>query len=319
MQSKTTWEINDTEKRPGPPKPAVKAKMRPAHQPGNPAVAFSLSLLFWGAGQIYNRQRKLGLLFILLMLNFYLFFGIIVLHWQSLSTFFKAIYVTPFHVFVASSILYACGLFAWLLGADHAYHRAAKIRTRPFQGVSNPLMPALCSLLVPGWGQVLNGQAKKGGFFLMFAMAGLLAIPAILTIPHVWPSIETAEQRLFLESMLTVAFVLVPLFIIMWIVSIFDALKVSLEEIKKEPLRKRVEYAINRIRMHGFLRGMIPQAKMTLILGLTLTFFIAFGYFLFPKNFYSNQLVTLQTRSSQNQMVILPDLISRILQATTKK
>jgi len=38
----------------------------------NPALAFSMSLLCWGGGQFYNRQRKLATMLVLIMLNYYM-------------------------------------------------------------------------------------------------------------------------------------------------------------------------------------------------------------------------------------------------------
>lgn len=46
---------------------------------------------------------------------------------------------------------------------------------------------------------------------------------------------------------------------------IHDALKVGLDPLKKEPLRKRFKYAINRVRVKGPDRGVVPQLKVTLM------------------------------------------------------
>ena len=277
-------------------------------------MAFSLSLLFWGGGQIYNRQWGLGFLFILIMANVYTILALAILFWEFTTSSLKSVYITSFEVFAACGIFYLLGLIFWAFNAFHAYHKATKTRTDPFQGIDNRLLPPLCSVLIPGWGQFLNGQSKKGGFFLIFALAGQFVLAAFLLIPLLWPALETDMDRLSLERVLAIAVILSPLILIMWGFGIYDAVRVCLEPLKKEPLRKRIEYAINRIRIKGWKQGVVSRMKPTFVLGLFLVLTLTLGYYYFPQRDYVTMLQSLRLQLSEQKMVLLPNLIDRFIQ-----
>jgi hypothetical protein len=329
MQDRTIWEIKDpaatrasrgssktkesrqTEES-GEPKITLKVTRRGLHK--NPALAFSLSLLIWGAGQIYNGQRKLGALFVLMMANFYAYLVLTILYWNSMITSAPAVYLGPFVIRIALGIVYFAGLLFWLFSALHAYYKATKLRGDRYTGVEIPLIPPPCSLLVPGWGQILNGQFKKGLFFLLFAMLGFLSIPSLLFIPEIWPALETAGQRFFMEWMLVISLILAPIVLLVWLFSIFDAFKVALDDIKKEPIRERIRYTVNRIRMQGLVRGTMPYMKLTLVLTICLLVSLTISYFFFPQRYYVTFLRNVQSQMSQREMVLIPELATRLLE-----
>jgi hypothetical protein len=101
---------------------------------------------------------------------------------------------------------------------------------------------------------------------------------------------------------------------LVWLLNIYDALKVSLDPLKKEPLRKRVKYAINRLRIKGWARGVLPQAKLTFMLGLLLALCLTVSYYYLPRKNYVVLLQGLQTRLYQQKMILLPYLIDQFLQ-----
>jgi TM2 domain-containing membrane protein YozV len=248
------------------------------------------------------------------MINFYLILGLVFVHWESMITYLKAIPITRSEAMIACGIFYLSGLIFWIINALQAHHQASKTGTGAFEGVKNPILPLFCSLLVPGWGQVLNGQPKKGGFFLIFALAGFFAFSVLLFIPMIWSSLETFSDRFLLEWILVIALALCPPVFMMWLLGIYDALKVSLDPIKKEPFRKRIKYAINRLRIKGWARGILPQAKMTLMLALFLTLSATLGYYYFPQKNYMVMLQSLQTRLYHQKMILLPYIIDQFLQ-----
>ncbi len=307
MPDQTVWVIDDSQGQRRAAAPSLRLER-------NPALAFSLSLLFWGGGQIYNQQRVLGLLFILMMANVYTILALAILYWEFITSSLKSVFITHSEVFAACGIFYLSGLIFWAFNALHAYHKATKTRTDLFQGINNRLLPPLCSLLIPGWGQFLNGQPKKGNCFLLFALAGHFVLSAFLLIPLLWPALDTDMDRLFVERVLAIAIILSPLILLMWGFSIYDALRVCLEPLKKEPLRKRIEYAINRIRIKGWKRGVIHQVKPTLVLGLFLILSLTLGYYYFPQRYYVTTLQNLQIQLSKQKMVLLPNLIKQFLQ-----
>jgi TM2 domain-containing membrane protein YozV len=316
MPDKIVWKIDDPKDQFYSHKTIFRTTAHPWGNQKNPALAFSLSLLFWGGGQLYNRQRELGLLFILLMAIFYTVLGLVAVYWNFMITSLTAVHMTYSMAVIAFGIFYLSGLIFWVFNSLHAYHQASMTQTDVFQGVQNPLLPLFCSLIVPGWGQFLNGQPKKGGCFLIFTLAGLFALPALMLIAWLWSTLETVNDRLLLERVLVIALALIPLVFLMWLVSVYDALKVCLDPLKKEPLRKRMKYAINRFRMKGWVRGFLSPAKPILMLGLFLVLSVTLSYYYFPPKNYVPLLQNLQAKLSQKQMVLLPHLINQFLQVT---
>jgi TM2 domain-containing membrane protein YozV len=311
MQGDRVWVLDDPDERPRVRKKPAVATSRPQK---NPAVAFTLSLLIWGAGQIYNRQGKVGFLLILMMVNFYMDPVLIWVYRESLTPFLGGITITSSQLLMVMGAFYFSGLIVWLFNAEHAYYVANKTRTDAFRGIEHSFLPAACSLLIPGWGQFLNGQAAKGALFLMFALIGFFAVPALLIIPFFWPRLDTASDRLFWETVLVAVLVLGPLTLLIWPLSSFDALKVSRDDTKKEPVLKRLEYANNRRRMYGWGRGVFPHSKQTLVLGLSLALCLAVAYYQFPREYYVARLQNLQVQLSRQHLVLIPRLIDRILQ-----
>jgi hypothetical protein len=163
------WTIGQSETKQSPEETSVEAP-DPGIDGKNPGMAASLSLLIWGAGQFYNRQRKLGFFFILLMFNFYLVLNQVILSWTAITANLKAIHISLSDLFLVIGIFYASGVIFWVFNILQAYHRADKTCIDPFQGIKNPFPVVFCSLLVPGWGQLLNGQFKKGLSLFIFSL-----------------------------------------------------------------------------------------------------------------------------------------------------
>jgi hypothetical protein len=185
-------------------------------------LASSLSMFLCGAGQVANGQWKLGvLLFLTEVLA-------LVGHWSVLKAwpFFRDLA----HIFAVSEeelfLALAAGdfllVFFLLYNIAQAYHQG-EARAGEFQGIGIPLLSGLASLLVPGWGQLLNAQLGKGLFFLFCVLAQIYVI-ALLVL--------TSFFRLFpqigLESLLRTRGEVVELSLfffasMIWILSVYDA------------------------------------------------------------------------------------------------
>ena len=279
----------------------------------NPAAAYSLSIFFWGGGQIYNGQREKGLLFLFTMLLFYTGVVLSGIYWEPLLQFLRSHDTSLTDVFIMAELLLFSALIFWAYNAGDAYHRASKTRITPFRGVNSRMYPFLCSLLVPGWGQFLNGQPVKGSIFTGFSILGLFSLFSIPSILMVWPLLEASETRFIIEGIFAVAVLFAPLIPFIWLFGSFDALKVSLEDIKKEPLFARVKYANNRRRTQGWVRGVFPHIMSTVVLGLFLILVSIIIYHYFPEQYYSELLTTAQARLHEQGMTIVPEMISRLL------
>jgi hypothetical protein len=317
--SKKVWVIEDPHEEPvfKTPKPEriISAAQYTNIKQVNPALAYSFSLLIWGSGQFYNRQWKLGILFMLLMINFYLIMSIVIMYWEPIKTSCGPLCDNNSGILITSISFYLSGLIIWHFNALQAYFKTYKINAKSFKGISIRLLPVICSLLMPGWGQFLNGQTKKGLLFQTFALAGLAAFPTIFIIFLFWPILEASRARIILEWIFTISIFLAPLILMMWLFSIFDAAKVNINDIKKEHLSKRIKYAINkfrhRIQLYGWKNAMIFYIKRTVLISLFLILFVI-SYHFFPTNYYIHKLQNMGNHMSQKEMTVIPNLIKRL-------
>jgi hypothetical protein len=279
----------------------------------NPSLAYSLSIIIWGCGQFYNRQWRLGIIFLLFMINFYVFISIVVRYWESIKFTCESNYVDCSGTLLIYCILYLSGLIVWYLNAWQAYLKTKKINARSLKGTRVTLLRVVCSLLMPGWGQLLNGQVKKGLFFQLFALAGLAALPFILTVFLVWPALEASRSRVVIEWIFSISIILLPIILMMWIFNIFDA-AMSKDNTRKGPLL-RIKNAINRFRyrtqLYGLKNAVFPLIKRTIILTLLLIF-CGINYHFVPKKFYLQQLQHFGNRMLEKEMTVIPGIIKKL-------
>lgn len=307
------WEIKDPEaylrgkKAPTGPRPG------PVEQK-DPAKAYNLSMFYWGGGQLYNDQLRKGGIFMVLML---LVFGGIVLgiiYGVELDQFLLGRGIPRSRTFLVAEVLLFFVLLFWVSNAADAYRTAARTRKMRFRGVSSRVTPFLGSLLVPGWGQFLNGQPIKGSLFsVLTVIAGFSVLTVVLTF-LVWPLLDADDARFIVEEIFAVCLLMAPLAPLLWTLSIYDAFKVSGDDLLKEPLWERIKAAYYRGRTQGFVRGLFPQIKGTVMLVLFLAFLVIVVHYWFPTDFYSRILRSVQGLLRERGMNIVPDLIERLLE-----
>ncbi len=130
-----------------------------------------------------------------------------------------------------------------------------------------------------------------------------------------WPFLEISESRFFVEEILSLTVLFAPLIPFIWLFGSFDALKVSLDDLKKEPFFERIKSANNRRRTQGWARGVFPQFKSTVMLGFVLIFLLIAACRYVPEliNYYRDQLADAQARMQKQGMTLVPELISRLL------
>jgi hypothetical protein len=222
--------------------------------------------------------------------------------------------ISPAQAVLAAAFLLFCCLIFWVSNASDAYHAAMKARRTPFPGVSSRAWPVFCSLLVPGWGQFLNGQPVKGGLFAVCAALGIFSLIAVPGIMQAWPSLENSDSRLIVEGVLLLSLLTLPAMPFLWVLGVFDAWKVGQDDIKKEPLLERLKAANNRRRAYGWVRGVFPQIKRALLLVLFLIILIIITVqFYFPLNFYREYIMKALSWSSKQGMMLIPELIRGII------
>jgi TM2 domain-containing membrane protein YozV len=307
------WVIDDSDDPFERHVPRGKAFEKPERVEENPAIAFSLSIIIWGGGQFYNGRWKEGGMFLLLMVNFILFPSVVVLCWDDLRPLVKVLPVSTSMGVSAILTCYLAGLCIWLYGARQAYVTATREMKGRFKGVTNTLLPPFCSFLVPGWGQFLNGQGKKGTFFLFVACAGFFMTAAIPGIFFLWQSLEPTVLRRFLEWVLAVCLAYSPFILLLWLFGIIDALKVCLDDLKKESVRKRIECARNRLQLNGWQKTVFRGVIRFALLGFSLVLSIAIASHFFPRDFYLQQIGRVQNDLKAKQMTVIPRLIDDVL------
>jgi len=312
------WEIKNPEEYLRPQK-----KQRPTRETvrlveKNPARAYTLSLFFWGVGQNYNDQRGKGLFFQLALIGLFVAAVLFAVFKDSFLLFLGSHEISASQSFLFAEVLFFCVLIVWLSIAGDAYHSAAKTRKTRFSGIQNRINPCLCSLLLPGWGQFLNGQPVKGSMFSAVSVFGLFAFVSIPVTLIVWPSLEPSDGRFLVEAIFSIAVLYVPLMPIIWLLSAYDALKVSLDDLKKESLWERIKSANNRRRTQGWVRGVFPQIQSTIFLVLLLIGLSLVISHTLPVTYYTGLLASVETQSLERGMVILPDIIERLVSLIAK-
>jgi hypothetical protein len=280
----------------------------------NPARAYSLSMLFWGRGQSYSGQRKKGLMLQVLMIIFLT--GIIVsaLCGRAFLGLLENYGISRAHAFLSAELLFFVALIFWTGNADDAYHAAAKARKVPFAGVKSRVRPLLCSLLIPGWGQYMNGQPIKGSMFAGFSVLGIFSLVSVPAVLLCWPYLEASPARFFVEIIFTLAVIYAPLIPGVWLFSGYDAWKVSCDDAKKESLVDRISDAINRRRSDGWVRSVFTHMKSTAVIALFLALIlVGMNQYSIPASVYSRYLSDARLSLQMQGMTLVPDLIERLL------
>lgn len=317
MRQKVWYVFDDTQRmeapeKSGPDEPPATETGSEGQSPAapaakNPALSFSCSMLVWGSGHLYSGAYGAGSLFMVAMLLFYslpvamLFFRDAVSRWVAGTG-------IPAAALVAGAMVYLLlGLVCWLANAVDAYYRTTRLRSELFRGVDNERWPLLGSLLFPGWGQFLNGQPMKGLFFLCWGGMGGLAGVFVSLIRYVWPVLKAGPAGYAFENCLVAALLLMPISLLMWLVSAYDAFisckELFIEKIRHYPSAKKV-------RKRKVARHLVP--RWNAILGLLLA--ISVGNQCFPKAYYLDSLEKIRVETANSQLEIIPGLIGKAIE-----
>ena len=310
MQQKV-WVIKDPEAYLG--KKKTGRATPPPQEEKDPAQAYSKSMLAWGLGQLYNDQLEKGAAFLFLML---LMFGGTVLgmiYRDEIYQFLLSHGISRSRAYLATEVLLFAALLFWVSNAIDAYRGAARTRRTRFRGVTSRVTPFLGSLLVPGWGQFLNGQPIKGSIFSVLAVIASFSVFSVVLTFLVWPLLDGGDARFTVEGISAVCLFITPLVPLLWTFSAYDALKVSHEELLKEPLGERIKAAYYRARNQGIVRGIFPQIRGTFLLVLLLAIFVIVVIYWFPAEYYLRQLRSLHKLLGDRGLSIVPALIDNLL------
>jgi len=186
-----------------------------------PRVAGSMSLFLPGTGQLLRGETMNGL-FVLSTIGF---FG--ALSWALLSTFERlAGTLRLFHLSIGL-VFWTLVLAYSLAGAIHiAGVLNASIEYRRRRPVFHPAIPGVCSAIVPGWGQLMNGDRRRAALFLGFVwfVGGAWLITSARTtgfLNEFIPTVPAWEQALRQPIFVWTAQWTLPA--VVWCLAIYDA------------------------------------------------------------------------------------------------
>lgn len=194
--------------------------------PSRVPIASTLSLLVCGAGQVYNGQRKLGLLLFLTELLAVIGHGSLMKSWSDLAKLGYLFQITETQMLLTVAAADFLLIFFLLFNVGQAYRRAEKF-AMPYEGLGMPTLSACASTLIPGWGQILNGQPGKALAFLFFLFAGVYAAAVGFIYPF---SLHLTDLRVeeFLLRGEALAILGFGFFAgLIWMLSIYDAFLVA--------------------------------------------------------------------------------------------
>lgn len=301
-------EMSESEQTPvKQPEPELKTRDQvPAFTlPKSPARSFSLSMLVWGSGHMYNGAYLPGSLFMAVMLAFYA--PLAVMLFRGAVSPRQADSGLPSMVFVAGAMVYlSIGLFCWLANAVDAYYRTTRLRFTPFRGVDKELYPLLASILFPGWGQFLNGQPVKGLFFLICGMTGTLGGAFVGLILYVWPGLKAGPAGDTFEICLVAALLLIPIAFVMWLVSAYDAY-ISCKDLSLE--KKRPSASVESACKNKSAKYFLPRLNAVLVMLLA----ISVGMQCFPRTYYLDSLEKIRTETLDHHLEIIPGLVGKVI------
>ncbi len=311
------WEIRDPDASTRGRRTVVRKAEPPQREEKDPAKAFSCSILVWGGGQLYNDQPVKGTVFMLLMLLCMAGTVLSVFYRAELLGMLRAAQMPLATVFLAAEALLFCVIIFWITHAGAAYQRAARSRRTPFTGVRSRVAPFLASLVIPGWGQFLNGQPLKGSIFSGLAVLGLSSLFFVVLTFLGWPLLEASDHRFIAEGIAAVALLPASFTPLLWALGSYDALKVSMDDLKKESLWERLKAAYYRGRTQGWVRGVFPQIKGTFLLALFLAFFVIVVSYWFPREFYGRMLERTGADLESRGMTLVPAMIEKAMAGNT--
>ena len=192
----------------------------------SPAGAGTLSLFVWGLGQFYNGQTRLAALFLLCQLQVIAFHYLLYMTWDRIREFAGVFFVNEWEMLLYASSLDFCLIFFVIYNVAHAY-RGAEVVGGRFDGLRSPVLSGLTSILVPGWGQLLNGQLGKAVVFLFSFMLQIYCLVLYLHSPLFRIVTDLDPQQLILKKATWLGMGVLFVTTLFWILSVYDAVLVA--------------------------------------------------------------------------------------------
>jgi hypothetical protein len=194
--------------------------------PARVPVAAMLSLVVCGAGQLFNGQRKLGALLFLAEVLALASHWALFQAWASVVELGELFGIAEPQLFVTVAAADALMILVMLFSVGHAYHMAEKTAFL-FDGIRIPAVSAAASALVPGTGQILNGQPGKALFFFFCLLTGIYGSVLATAFPITRNLLDLSVGQILARA--DVLALLAGGFVagLLWMTSIYDAFLVA--------------------------------------------------------------------------------------------
>lgn len=190
---------------------------------GSPGAASSLSLFVWGMGQLYNGDGKLATLFAMAQLFVLAFHYMLYMTWDRIRSFAHLWFISEWEMMLYASSIDFCVVLLMIYNVAHAYRTAEEAQGTRYRGIRRPFLSGLASLVIPGWGQLLNGQLGKGVFFLFSFLVGIYLVVMYMHSPFYRILAELDTQRAFLHKARLTGQGILFVAALSWVLSVYDA------------------------------------------------------------------------------------------------
>ena len=280
----------------------------------NPGIAAVLSALFWGSGQIYAESLIIGMYWAIIQLLGIISLGLTWHNRVDLMSWAQKYPNGEITLLLSGIIaLFICS-FLYIFNIRNAYQLTLKERRVPYEGIDHLGLLLLGGFFLPGLGQMLNGQPKKGSFFLIFSMMLHFFVLSALWIAILWPLFLDPRSFLVVEWVLVVLPFAVGASLLALVFSINDAIRVCMYPGIRENWWKRFKLSWQRRKMGVQLPGQIPFSRLMMrqmgfLFVLVLLFHCAWQFF--PRDFYVQNIHKVSNFFGEHKMKVLPDMLDQ--------
>jgi hypothetical protein len=212
---------------------AVSPDGQPAREPAlrgrgsaRPAGAASLSLYVWGSGQWLNGDRDLAILLVLSQGLIAALHYFVVQTWSPIRRMAHVFFIEEWELLLGAAAIDFWLIFLLLFNVSQAFKSAERQRGK-FRGLKQPFLAGLASLIVPGWGQILNGQLRKGLFFLLAFVTQAYLLAFYLLTPLYGIVSDLDPNQLILREVIRYGKFLLVATTLLWLMSVYDAVLVA--------------------------------------------------------------------------------------------
>jgi len=198
----------------------------PGRASSRAAGTASVSLWVWGSGQWINGDRDLAVLLFLWQIQIAALHYLVASTWSALRRMAHVFFISEWEL-----LLYAAALDFWLIfllvfNVSQAYRSAERQKGR-FRGLKRPWLAGLTSIVVPGWGQLLNGQLGKGLVFLFVFVTQAYLLAFYLLTPLYAIVVDLNPPQAFLHNLIQGGQVGLVVTTLVWVLSVYDAVLVA--------------------------------------------------------------------------------------------